>query len=78
MHKSVNPQQRRLFDSFGSILTEKTRKRVYARAKQAALRLIFVFLRLIIAVGSVFMSLKKHFCVPCRQVENFSMFSKAA
>ena len=28
MHKIVNPQQIRLFDSFDGILTEKTRKRL--------------------------------------------------
>ena len=28
MHKIVNPQQTRLFDSFDSVLTEKTRKRL--------------------------------------------------
>jgi len=28
MHKIVNPQQIRLFDSFDSILTEKARKRL--------------------------------------------------
>jgi len=56
----------------------KMRELVYAKAKQAALRLNFVFLRIIIAVGSVCMSLKKYFCVPCRQVEKFPMLSKAA
>jgi len=56
----------------------KMRQIVYARANKAVLRLNFVFLRIIIAVGSVCMSLKKYFCVPCRQVEKFSMLSKAA
>jgi hypothetical protein len=56
----------------------KMRQIVYARANKAVLRLNFVFLRIIIAVGSVCMSLKKYFCVPCRQVEKFSMLSNAA
>jgi hypothetical protein len=28
MHKMVNPKQTRLFDAFGNVLTEKTRKRL--------------------------------------------------
>jgi len=28
MHKIVNPQQTRLFDTFDNVLTEKTRKRL--------------------------------------------------
>jgi hypothetical protein len=51
---------------------------VYAKANKAVLRLNFVFLRIIIAAGSVCMNLKKYFCVPCRQVEKFPMLSKAA
>jgi len=51
---------------------------VYAKANKAVLRLNFVFLRIIIAVGSVCMNLKKYFCVPYRQAEKFPMLSKAA
>ena len=43
----------------------KMRQIVYARANKAVLRLNFVFLRITISVGSVYMSLKKYFCVPC-------------
>lgn len=56
----------------------KMRQIVYARANKAVLRLNFVFLRIIIAAGSVCMSLKKYFCVPCRRVEKFPMLSKVA
>ena len=56
----------------------KMRQIVYARANKAVLRLNFVFLRIIIAVGSVCMSLKKYCCAPSRQGEKFSMISKAA
>jgi hypothetical protein len=56
----------------------KMRQIVYAKANMAAFRLNFVFLRIIITAGGVCMSLKKYFCVPYRQVEKFSMLSKAA
>ena len=56
----------------------KMRQIVYARANKAVLRLNFVFLRITISVGSVYMSLKKYFCVPCRQIEKFSKLSLAA
>ena len=56
----------------------KMRPIVNAKAHKAVGMLPFVFLRTIIAVGSVCMSLKKYCCAPSRQGEKFSMLSKAA
>jgi hypothetical protein len=56
----------------------KMRQIVYARANKAVWMLIFMWLRIKIAVESVCMSLKRYFCVLCRQFEKFSMLSKAA
>ena len=56
----------------------KMRHIVYARATTAVGWLPFALLRTIIAVRSVWMSLKKYCCAPCRQGEKFSMISKAA
>jgi hypothetical protein len=56
----------------------KMRSIVYARAKQAAGMLVFVFVRIPIAVRSGCTSWIKCFCVSSRQGENFSMLSKAA
>ena len=56
----------------------KMRQIVYARANKAVWMLIFMWVSIKIVVESVCMSLKKYFCVPCRQFEKFSMLSKAA
>jgi hypothetical protein len=56
----------------------KMREIICKKAAAAVLCLNFVFLRIIIAVRSVCTSLKKYFCVPCRQAGKFPMLSKAA
>jgi hypothetical protein len=56
----------------------KMRQIVSARARKAVCTLIFVFLRIIIAIRRVCVSWKRYFCVYCRQVEKFSLLSKAA
>jgi hypothetical protein len=56
----------------------KMREIVYARANMAAFCLDFTFLRMIIAVETVRMDLKRRFLLHCREFEEFSTLSIAA
>ena len=56
----------------------KMRQIVYARARKAVCMLIFVFLRIIIAIRRVCISWKKYFCLLWRQSAICSMTTQAA
>ena len=88
MHNIVNPRQTQLFDSFGTVLTDKTRKRLLSGwvgvfrhvilemmtvgTVMAAFWRYFAFLRMKTAAKSVYMDVRRRFISCWRKFEEFS------